>query len=814
MKNPADIIKSNPESVLFARYASTLAKEGKIDEALEILNTGINAHPFYAPGYSVLAEINKGQYLHEAAVEHYEKALELDPQSPRDLLALGGYLKKTNPSLAKKIFLRAGRFEPDVPDIHDVLSDIGTEEESADLGLSPDTEKALTDLAEEPAEPEEVDEIGDDFAELLADAEPSLHEEDELPEQPAEEITSEETQIMDQIAEGIEAEQTLVEQPAEDTGVEETKMQESPAEAEPSDEAAADIEPEEEETAGSDIREAETIVEENIVTAPPEPDVVDIPSDTETAEASPEEDLFEGEEVTKTEAEEIAALFGDREEPDHIDEGLMPPEEETAGIHAAETTELPEVDEINEDTEHPPEPEADEEEPHAQAVAVEDEPAEENLQAEEQQVSDEEDYDLSSLYGGNMMGNGADMEELVGPPEDIDMLGKTDTTPDETDEDIDNDSLPDYADILEDSTETAAQGSDEDASEYGVLDIEDMGENSYDSASSAYDLTPELEEPVISDEERAELMAFEQEPEQPEDNRDEGSLDIEAPEDLRESDDTSDTVPDSEEPSGNENGSTLYGDLSSDELEILSAADAESADSETDLDDETRDGIDYSDILYGHEEIGDTKNPLVTDEIPSQGIQEESDASGLPLSGDLSMLKQSLDINDSNETDAAPSDEINLDEFTGSYSGNDLIKESTEEPENQDVSAYDLSLDAHDIDEVDHTSLEDLIDNYVGALKGPHEDDVQKDVPMEDAENVESVKLDFAGDIDITETAGDSTDTDQMTATMAEIYVKQGLISSAIDIYQNLQQKAPQDEKITSRLEELRQMKQEESEEE
>ena len=117
MKDPEEVLKENPGSVIFARYAEKLAREGKIVEALEVLNNGIEANPYYAPGYSVLAEIYSMQESQEKSAEQLEKALLLEPQAPGDLFNLGKYLINNQPEKAKDYFWAAYCYEPEVPEV-------------------------------------------------------------------------------------------------------------------------------------------------------------------------------------------------------------------------------------------------------------------------------------------------------------------------------------------------------------------------------------------------------------------------------------------------------------------------------------------------------------------------------------------------------------------------------------------------------------------------------------------------------------------------------------------------------------------------
>lgn len=772
---------------MFARYANELAKEGKIDEALEVLNAGINANPFYAPGYSVLANINKTQNLHEAAAEHYEKALGLDPQSPGDLMALGEYKKVSDPEKARKIFLRAGCFEPDVTDIQAVISKIDAPEkemsapedemsaleDEIDLELSSATENALTELTESHETVEDHDDIDDNFAELLADTPQPVPEGTDLPEISDSSLAETEMNIPEDIPDDI-----------------------------------PDMAPAEELTAISEEIIAEET--EEIVLAEESLQVEEMPDETvEDADGSTDE------------ADDIAALFGDREDPAYVDEGLMPPVENATDIDHMQPDDQVDVDEdveqsiISGDT-------PDEDSIGETAPVEEESLAELELPESEKTASMDEIDDLSSLYGVQTLENGAALEELPGQLEEIDSVVDVNIA-----DDIDADAIPAYADILESSNDVV-NGQEDDSQELGVVDIDDTGEDSYGTPTIEYDLGTEMEEPVISEQERAELMSFDQEPE----SSDSGpGLDEEEKSSEGSTPDTGatdDSGTELDEPSVEGKDTALYGDLSSDELEILSTTDTEQVGEGVDLDDEIKEGIDYSDILYGHEEMSETESPAVSDSVSPEVTPDEQDvtesiqpeesveSTDIPATEDLNMMKQSLDIDDSDYVGSASTIDLEINDFADTYSDGGLVQDihppQAEETGSEETEAYDLSLDEKDVVEVEHTSLEDLINNYVGALQDSDgEEEPEQLSPVEDVTHTADVEIDFTGGIGMQGLSGEIKENTQMTVTMAEIYVKQGLISSAIDIYQNLQSDAPHDEKIASRLEELQKIKNEES---
>jgi pilus assembly protein FimV len=148
VNNPEEILKNNPGSVVFARYAEELVREGKIDEAREIAENGIKANPTYAPGHSVLAEILFQQNSEEKAIEELKTAIQLDPQMPEDLLKLGkNYLSQNQLDDAKPYIWAAHKFEPLVSDVQNIYKEAKLSE---DTGLAEQSEETLLEVADEP----------------------------------------------------------------------------------------------------------------------------------------------------------------------------------------------------------------------------------------------------------------------------------------------------------------------------------------------------------------------------------------------------------------------------------------------------------------------------------------------------------------------------------------------------------------------------------------------------------------------------------------------------------------------------------------
>ena len=111
--DPEKMLEENPGSVVFPRYADHLAREGRIDEAVDVLKKGIRANPFLAPGYAVLADILFRLESEEEAVENLMTAIKIDPQRPRDLFRLGEYFREHDHEKAETFLRAANTYEPE-----------------------------------------------------------------------------------------------------------------------------------------------------------------------------------------------------------------------------------------------------------------------------------------------------------------------------------------------------------------------------------------------------------------------------------------------------------------------------------------------------------------------------------------------------------------------------------------------------------------------------------------------------------------------------------------------------------------------------
>jgi len=83
-----DIMKSNPNSPLFARYADLLLQKGLINEALIIVENGLQKYKLYSTAYLVYAKVLLQKGRDEEALEVLSKVLKLSPSCQTALVLI------------------------------------------------------------------------------------------------------------------------------------------------------------------------------------------------------------------------------------------------------------------------------------------------------------------------------------------------------------------------------------------------------------------------------------------------------------------------------------------------------------------------------------------------------------------------------------------------------------------------------------------------------------------------------------------------------------------------------------------------------
>lgn len=409
---------------------------------------------------------------------------------------------------------------------------------------------------------------------------------------------------------------------------------------------------------------------------------------------------------------------------------------------------------------------------------------------------------------------------------------------------IDEDSIPGYSDIMKrNSVDLKVQENS------GLIELNE-NEN-YDLKSLDFS----LDEPVLSEEEKNELLSLDKTSGSNEYER-EGILSDETgitddkdsyKYDLADEVSSGDSVTDDSyynEKSLIENLNAL----SEEEIDILSKIKSESEMADKELEFETREGIDYSDVLYGHSKINevfDSSSELsgeadLKDEISDEDKEEIYKA--LLSEDDISSQDEFDKMFSSLEQEKASAGETvfaetgteELLEKTDDTAGENIpVPIAAEEPEilsflekKPDSVKDDILKDVeiyggkNGILNVAGTSLEELINDYVEVLKSvgnikseenpseliknepemiPELSVITSEEPVRVSEKKETKKPAKSDDEDPPELG-------EATATMAEIFVSQGLIARAVEIYGILHEKDPGNEKINTRLSDLQKL--------
>ena len=842
MKDPEEVLKENPGSVIFARYAEELARNGKIDEAIEVLSKGINANPDYAAGYSVLAEINANQKLYEAAIEHLKKSLSLKPQAPRDIFNLGKYFIDNQPEKAKDYLWKAHHYEPGASDVKNALKEaLSKTGEAGEIDLLPDTEGVHPEMVGKVKVTEEVEEATEETTGVDESIPEEIPEETEIsiPTEGDETQLIEETETEESTEEetGVEAKEIIIDESASIDITMAPETEDALSELVEEVEISEEIRETTEETTGVDEIIPEEFPEETEISIPTEGDETQLIEETETEESTEEETGVEAKEIITDEStvqdielsseteDALSELIGEVETSEEIEKKI----EETTGLEES----IPDEPRIETDISEPfetgetqPVEETEFEEPLKEETATE---AEKDIRGEaDSELTDskkDERTEEEILLDDLAQPLEQEIEEI--PPEAEEKTGEIE------------EELPGYSEILGKDSSKEFDSLMTDQKDNGVLEIEDEG-NEYDMSKLDFDLSAEeAEGPVLTEEERAELLALEESPQDVDKDTNAGESGVTQLEDSELSSVPGETIPEIEMKDSDETiTENLYGDLSKDEIEVLSVTDTQPDDVEKHLQIETEEGIDYSDILYGHEpsiESEDTPDTVSEEKLRSEDeLELESSIEDVspPETKEDDILDAPIDtediITDEQEKpdiiDEASAKETIPDEKQERESGEsesvdesyDSIADDTEilEDASESPQYFGLPVDEEEISDVENSSLDELIGDYVTALKDSHIEPEngeieypEEDISPESLTEEKEVELELTGEkpLDI-EVEEEISPAGEATVTMAEIFVSQGLIPRAIEIYKVLLEQKPDDEEIQVRLEELQKM--------
>jgi tetratricopeptide (TPR) repeat protein len=313
-------LAKDPKSLVFSSLANAYRKHNMVDEAIEILQKGLEIHPNYASARIVLGKCYMDKRMYELAKEQFKKALESDPQNVVVLENLGHVYKTLNQyNEAYDLFKRLldldplnENFEREVEELKGLAKDISQESGQYDTFQTIPDQNVAGEQAEElpAAEPEpesDAPTLSDIFRGAPDTPEEASHQDSIAPETTEDIIekphiisTAADFSDMFESRESedvapLEPKPPVIEQPPEETQEEEKPVEQSIPLEEPTEEQPA----------------AESTQQPPIIHGPP------------PADMAPQEEL------PQTSFEQIM------EEPEHppeaaIREETMPPQTESA----------------------------------------------------------------------------------------------------------------------------------------------------------------------------------------------------------------------------------------------------------------------------------------------------------------------------------------------------------------------------------------------------------------------------------------------------------------------------------------------------
>jgi len=754
VKKPEEFLKQNPGSVIFARYAEHLEKEGQVEKAIEILEKGIEANPSYAFGHSVLANILRGRQIPKRVTAEFKKALELDPQSPSDMMNFGQHYLEINQYDKAISYLEiALKFEPGHTELRSLREEaLNKSKAMVDLGLSDETTGALTNMFGE-VRVEETD-----SPRLRSVAAGTEQEDSGFGEMLAEEVESVD---FEEAEEELFAQSDDMAGESPDTAVVETELLS------------------EEDTSGD----------------------VDISSLMKS---------FREEEEKPVVAFEMAEETEEPEEPAPVGQYVVE-EDELSGVEDLESL--------------------------MKSFGGEDV----DIEEPDTGIRDEGSDPLRPLRQARSAASQ--------PAATVRQHGESDSATSALQQDVTN--------LL----------SKIDDKEEPFIEIDETGD--YDL--SQFESEVAEDEPVLSEDERTELLSYEQTGDEDvmiEPDTEVTGMAASGP--LRWSDSATsegwesplkdllegEVVSDTEAPEIPEIG-TIFGDLSMEEIDVLSEQEMSSGESAPDLESEMSEGIDYSDVLA---EVSDKKVPDIEETLDeAQPFDEQIDSieeerKGLSYSdkmildmgevaphddeelSDLSMfsdtgemdfagfeVEQGVTIPYEEESPGEVPDDMVLSPETVIESADERLETVHRVEEMIKLAPdFELSIDQDDDSLVDidvkSASVDHLLDEYLKTLTETSNESEcigeELDNGSDGVETYDRVSLpatDEETDRAPSADPKEASDRDA-TATMAEIYISQGFVSRGIDIYRILLQENPDNEQYESRLRELESMQEQSSE--
>jgi tetratricopeptide (TPR) repeat protein len=119
----SEILAKDPHSTVFVPLSDAYRRAGRLDEALEVALAGVQALPWFCPGFVVLGRAHFVLGNLNEALRAFNKALILDGESLTALKGLAGvFCRKNQLQPARQVLERARKLYPDNSSIRHMLS--------------------------------------------------------------------------------------------------------------------------------------------------------------------------------------------------------------------------------------------------------------------------------------------------------------------------------------------------------------------------------------------------------------------------------------------------------------------------------------------------------------------------------------------------------------------------------------------------------------------------------------------------------------------------------------------------------------------
>ncbi len=122
-----DILAKDPHSTVFVTLSDAYRQLGKLDEAFEIAEKGVQGLPWFSPGHVVLGQVLMARGDASAALGCFNQALTLDGESLAAFKGLAAiYFQKGQVDLARQILERAQQIHPGNSSLRHMMSRLST----------------------------------------------------------------------------------------------------------------------------------------------------------------------------------------------------------------------------------------------------------------------------------------------------------------------------------------------------------------------------------------------------------------------------------------------------------------------------------------------------------------------------------------------------------------------------------------------------------------------------------------------------------------------------------------------------------------